>query len=108
MAKLDILYQDLVDLGFDRFDYEDSVFYRQHGYQPFVMTFSLAKNFKMEINEQRDYAILYKSEKKPYDSNFKSYMQLNTKEQIQMTFAVFGFTQHAEKLNKEEKEAANG
>lgn len=107
MAKLDILYQDLVSLEFERFDYEDSVFYKQHGYQPFVMTFSLAKNFKMEINEQRDYATLYKSEKKPYDSNFRAYMQLNTKEEIQMTFAVFGFNQQAKKLNHYEMEAAN-
>lgn len=107
MAKLDILYQDLVDLGFDRFDYEDSVFYKQHGYQPFVMSFALTKNFKMEINEQRDYAILYKAEKKPYESNFNSYMQLHTREEIQMTLAVFGFSKQAEKLNPG-KEGANG
>lgn len=99
MANLDILYQDLVNLGFERYDYEDSVFYKQYGFQPFVMSFSLAKNFKMEINEHRDHATLFKAEKKPYDSNFRSFMQLNTRAEIQMTFAVFGFVKQAEKLN---------
>jgi hypothetical protein len=107
MAKLDISYQELVDLGFERYDYTDSVFFKQHGHQPFVMGFNLAKNFKMEINEQRNHAMLFKAEKKPYDCNFRSYMQLNSREEIQMTLAVFGFTKQAEKLNggKEEGNA---
>ncbi len=107
MAKLDILYQELIDVGFERYDYTDSVFFRQHGYQPFVMTFQLAKNYKMEINEQRDHAMLFKAEKKPYDCNFRSYMQLNSKEDIQMTLAVFGFANQAKKLNGG-KEVDNG
>lgn len=107
MAKLDICYQELVDLGFERYDYDDSVFFGQYGYQPFVMTFTLAKNFKMEINEEREYATLFKAKKKPYDSNFRSYMRLNSREEIQMTLAVFGFTQQAMKLNGG-KEVFNG
>jgi hypothetical protein len=99
MGKLDISYQELVDLGFERYDYTDSVFFKQHGYQPFVMGFALAKNILMEINEEREYATLFKAEKKPYDCNFRSYMQLNSREEIQMTLAVFGFTKKAEKLN---------
>lgn len=107
MAKLDIHYQELIDLGFERYNYTDTVFFRQHGYQPFVMTFQLAKNYKMEINEQRDHATLFKAEKKPYDTNFRSYMQLNSKEEIQMTLAVFGFSKQAVKLNGG-KEEGNG
>ena len=98
MANLGILYHELIEMGFERYDYEDSVYYKQKGYHPFVLTFDLAKNFKMEINDERLYATLYKAEKKPYDSNFKSYAQLNTKEAIQMCFAVFGFKKQAGKL----------
>lgn len=99
MGKLGITYQELVDLGFKRFDYTDSVYFRQHGQMPFVMFFRLSKTIKIEIANELDYAILYQAKKRPYKSNFSAFMELHTREQIQQTLAVFGYTEKAEQLN---------
>lgn len=98
MAKLDILYHELIEMGFERYDYEDSVFYRQNGYHPFVLTFALAKNFKMEIGIERDYATLYKAEKKPYDRHFRACKQFHSKEMILLVFDLFGFDEKGQKI----------
>ena len=39
----DFNYQDLIDLGFIRNDYEDSVVYKETGYHPFYLRKKLAK-----------------------------------------------------------------
>ncbi|WP_289030170.1 hypothetical protein [uncultured Algoriphagus sp.] len=108
MAKLGVTYQELLDLGFKRFDYKDELFFKEYGYHPFVMDFKLAKRYKMEINSDRDEARLYRAEKRPYSENYTSYMYLTSREQIQHALALFGHCDLAVRLNKQEKEVSNG
>lgn len=95
MFRLNLSYAMLVDAGFKRYDYEDGVFYKEHGHHPFVMHMRLSKTVKMEIDCGFDYALLYQAKKRPYKNNFQSYMQLNTFEEIRMTLAVFGHPEKA-------------
>jgi 6-pyruvoyl-tetrahydropterin synthase len=99
MAKLNLSYRELQELDFVRYDYTDRVFYDQHGYDPFIMCFQLSKKIKMEIHCEFDHAVIYKAKKKPYEENFRTIIQLNTKEEIQLTLAVFGHFTQAERLN---------
>lgn len=108
MAKLGVTYQELLDLGFKRFDYKDELFFKEYGYYPFVMDFKLAKGYKMEINSERDEARLYKASKRPYSENYNCYMALTSKEEIQHCLAVFGHCELALRLNKEAEEVING
>lgn len=95
MFNLNLSYAMLVDAGFKRYDYEDGVFYQEHGHHPFVMHLRLSKTVKMEIHYGFDCALLYQAKKRPYKSNFQSYMQLNTMEEVRMTLAVFGHPEKA-------------
>lgn len=107
MPKLGIHYQELLELGFKRYDYEDNVFFKEYGYHPFVLDFKLAKGYKMEINSDLDETILYKAEKRPYSENYQAYMKLDTRNEVQSTLALFGHTKLALKMNGE-KEVSNG
>ncbi|WP_439473810.1 hypothetical protein [Algoriphagus formosus] len=107
MAKLDITYQKLIDLGFKRFDYDDPFFFAEHGYQPFALTFKLAKAYQIEIDSDRDKAILYRASKRPYSENYESYMQLNNLEEIRFTLAVFGHLDKAHQLDMSPVDSQN-
>ncbi len=102
MDEFYIKYQTLVDLGFKRFDYADKVAFKEKGYDPFVMEFKLDKRFKLEINDERRFATLFRADTKPYEDNFNYALQLSTIHDLQLVFAVFGFQIEAIQLNREE------
>jgi len=106
MGKLDISYKELIDLGFKRFDYEDKVFFDEHGYKPFCLDFRLSKNIQLEIDSDRSEATLYKASKRPYKENYEAFMTLQTRDSIQFVLAVFGHTKEAAMMNKETASAS--
>lgn len=54
-------YKDLVDLGMERFEMDDSVFFEEHGYKSFLLKKELG-DFYFEWNpENNDFVKLYKT-----------------------------------------------
>lgn len=55
-------YKDLVDLGMERFEMNDSVFFEEYGYKSFLLKKELG-DFYFEWNpENNDFVKLYKAE----------------------------------------------
>ena len=58
-----IKYKDLIDLGFKREDYQDSVYFSQTGYQPFYLTLDITQRISFQYNAGYEYVSLLRCNK---------------------------------------------
>jgi len=58
MEQEQINYQDVIDLGFEREDHYDTVFFEHNGYNWFTVELILSKRF-FEYRGQANYEVIY-------------------------------------------------
>lgn len=82
-------YKDLLDLGMERYEMEDKVFFEEYGYNSFLLKKELG-DFYFEWNpEKSDFVKLYKTE----EYNLKGFIKIYELEVVEMLLKLHSSTQ---------------
>lgn len=82
-AKID--YQDLIDLGFKRTDHSDSVYYRRHGVDWFIVEMKLSKRWCIDWDQETRQCTLYRHKK----GSVQVSMDIKSLEELKRIIKIF-------------------
>ena len=82
-----INYQDLIDLGFKRTDYNDNVVFKETGYHPFILSKKLSKGISLEYKQDSGNVIMQRLDE---EQRVKGHIRCDDISEVKMYITFFG------------------